>query len=119
MLTKLFLSAGPQVGGNSGNVLGVCRLLSSLAGGPMFWISGAISKRIGVNGVLTWSFTSYVLRFIIYASIKNPWQVGTGVRVRVGVRERVGIGVLCGLQFALVCYCLGEHSLTIRNDALK
>ena len=64
-----------QVGGNSGNVLGVCRLLSSVAGGPMFWISGAISRKIGVNGVLTWSFTSYVLRFMIYASIKNPWQV--------------------------------------------
>jgi MFS_1 like family len=47
----------------------------------MFWISGAISKRIGVNGVLTWSFTSYVLRFIIYASIKNPWQVGGGAGV--------------------------------------
>lgn len=42
----------------------------------MFWISGAISRKIGVNGVLTWSFTSYVLRFMIYASIKNPWQVG-------------------------------------------
>ena len=41
----------------------------------MFWISGDISKKIGVNGVLTWSLTSYVLRFIIYASIKNPWQV--------------------------------------------
>ena len=41
----------------------------------MFWLSGAISKQIGVNGVLTWSFCSYVLRFFIYASIKNPWQV--------------------------------------------
>ena len=69
------LALAHQVGGNSGNVLGVCRLVSSLAGGPMFWISGDISKRIGVNGVLTWSLTSYVLRFIIYASIKNPWQV--------------------------------------------
>jgi PPP family 3-phenylpropionic acid transporter len=63
-----------EVGGSSGNVLGVCRLLSSLAGGPMFWLSGAISKRIGVNGVLTVSLVSYVLRFFIYASIQNPWQ---------------------------------------------
>jgi hypothetical protein len=31
--------------GAGGNALGVCRLLSSLAGGPMFWISGPISKR--------------------------------------------------------------------------
>lgn len=43
---------------------------------------GAISKKIGVNGVLTWSLVSYVLRFFIYASIKNPWQVREGRRER-------------------------------------
>ena len=51
----------------------------------MFWLSGAITKKIGVNGVLTWSFSSYVLRFIIYASIKNAWQVRTFLFISWGI----------------------------------
>ena len=60
--------------GASGRCIGVCRLVSSLAGAPMFWLSGQVTKAIGVNGVLTLSLTSYLLRFLIYASIQNPWH---------------------------------------------
>lgn len=60
--------------GASGRCIGVCRLVSSLAGAPMFWLSGQVTKAIGVNGVLTLSLVSYLLRFLIYASIQNPWH---------------------------------------------
>ena len=64
-----------EVGGKlDGNVLGTSRLASSLAGGPMFWLSSKIIQKIGVNGVLTMSMISYVLRFINYAMITNAWQ---------------------------------------------
>ena len=64
-----------EVGGEtSGNILGTIRLISSIAGGPMFWLSGRISKRIGPYGILVTSLLSYTLRFFIYALIQSPWQ---------------------------------------------
>lgn len=62
-----------QLPGAKGRTLGVMRLCSSLAGGPMFWISGEIIKWIGVNGVMNMSLLSYILRFAIYASVQNAW----------------------------------------------
>ena len=62
-----------EVGGK-GSDLGLCRLASSLAGGPMFWLSGAINKALGVDAILMLTFVSYVLRFVIYANIKKPLQ---------------------------------------------
>ena len=59
---------------NTGFILGSSRLISSLAGGPMFWLSGSITKAIGVNSILTLSLISYVLRFYIYATVKHPWH---------------------------------------------
>jgi hypothetical protein len=61
-------------GSSYGNVLGISRLVSSLAGGPMFWLSGKLVSILGINGVLTISLISYTLRFLIYASIHNPWH---------------------------------------------
>lgn len=57
-----------------GRCLGVCRLVSSVAAGPMFWLSGEIAKKIGIQGILTMSLASYVLRFFNYALLRNPWQ---------------------------------------------
>ena len=54
--------------------LGICRLFSSIAGGPMFYISGKLTKMIGINGVLTLSMISYVFRFFNYSLLVNPWQ---------------------------------------------
>lgn len=63
-----------EVGGGDDNCLGVCRLLSSIAGGPMFWLSGEIAQKVGINGIIAMSLVSYVLRFFNYALINNPWQ---------------------------------------------
>eukprot|EP01041_Mallomonas_annulata_P002709 gene2709-5331_t len=60
--------------GAVGSVLGICRLVSSLAGCPFFWISGQILSIVGVNGVLSLSVLSYVIRLYIYAAIRTPWQ---------------------------------------------
>ena len=69
------ISAGNHGGDKgTGHVLGICRMVSSIAGGPMFWLSGKVTKAIGVNGVLTASLCSYVMRFMIYASVQNPWH---------------------------------------------
>jgi len=60
--------------GGTGKILGNFRLASSLAGAPMFWLSGTLTKLLGVYGVMTLSLLSYTLRFVIYASVKkNPW----------------------------------------------
>jgi len=63
-----------DIGGYDGHVLGVCRLVSSMAGVPFFWMAGPILRRIGVNGILLASMAAYVLRFGLYASITNTWQ---------------------------------------------
>ena len=36
--------------------------------------TGHVTKRLSVMGVLILSLCSYILRFLIYASIRNPWQ---------------------------------------------
>jgi MFS transporter, PPP family, 3-phenylpropionic acid transporter len=56
------------------NILGICRLASSFTGGPMFWLSSHVVQFLGVNGVLTMSLIAYVLRFVIYSVMENPWQ---------------------------------------------
>lgn len=35
---------------------------------------GHVTKYMSVMGVLMMSLVSYILRFFIYASIKNPWE---------------------------------------------
>jgi hypothetical protein len=55
------------------SAFGILRLASSLTGGPMFWVSGSIIKKLGVHGVFSLSLFAYVLRFIIYGSVSNIW----------------------------------------------
>ena len=50
--------------------MGICRLVSSLAGGPTFWLSGPISRRIGVNGVMAVTLLAFAVRFLIYATMQ-------------------------------------------------
>lgn len=57
-----------------GDILGHLRLASSLAGGPMFWVSGHIVKHVGVNGVLNMSLFAYILRYITYALSGHVWH---------------------------------------------
>ncbi|CAB9509405.1 Major facilitator superfamily domain-containing protein 6 [Seminavis robusta] len=60
-----------EVGG-SGKDMGLSRLVSSIAGAPMFWFSGSLTQKLGADRVLVASLLSYVVRFAIYASMRHP-----------------------------------------------
>ena len=62
-----------EVGG-TGKEMGLSRLVSSIAGAPMFWFSGPLTKALGADRVLILSLCSYVVRFIIYAAMRNPYH---------------------------------------------
>ena len=62
-----------EVGG-SGKEMGISRLVSSLAGAPMFYFSGSLTERLGADKVLVLSLLSYVCRFFIYAAMKHPYH---------------------------------------------
>jgi len=63
-----------ELGGGNSNCMGICRLLSSIAGAPAFYLSGQITKVLGIHNVLALSLVSYVFRFFNYAFITNPWH---------------------------------------------
>jgi predicted MFS family arabinose efflux permease len=62
-----------EVGG-TGNQMGILRLVSSLAGAPMFWYSGPLTEYLGVDAVLVLSLLAYVVRFFNYAYIHHPYH---------------------------------------------
>lgn len=62
-----------EVGG-TGKEMGVCRLVSSLAGAPMFWFSSPLTKMFGADQVLVVSLLSFMIRFLNYALMKNPYH---------------------------------------------
>ncbi|KAL9181103.1 hypothetical protein ACHAXT_009908 [Thalassiosira profunda] len=62
-----------EVGG-TGNNMGILRLVSSLAGAPMFWFSGPVTQALGTDVVLVCAMLAYVLRFFNYAWMKHPYH---------------------------------------------
>jgi MFS family permease len=62
-----------EVGG-TGKEMGISRLVSSMAGAPMFWFSGPLTELLGADRVIVVSLMSYVLRFFIYALMRSPLQ---------------------------------------------
>lgn len=62
-----------EVGG-SGKEMGLSRLVSSLAGAPMFWFSGTLTEALGADRVIVLSLLSYVVRFLIYAFMRNAYH---------------------------------------------
>jgi len=62
-----------EVGG-TGKAMGLSRLVSSAAGAPMFWFSGPLLQKLGADRVLILSLLSYVIRFLIYACMRNPYH---------------------------------------------
>lgn len=62
-----------EVGG-TGKAMGMSRLVSSVAGAPMFWFSGPLAEALGVDRVIVVSLLSYITRFIIYAFMRNPYH---------------------------------------------
>jgi hypothetical protein len=61
-------------GGDIGGYLGLFTLLSSSCGAPMFWLSGKLIQRFGVNAILAAALGTYTTRFFIYSFITAPWQ---------------------------------------------
>ena len=62
-----------EVGG-SGHEMGLSRLVSSMAGAPMFWFSGPLTELLGADKVLALSLMNYVIRFFNYAFMRSPLQ---------------------------------------------
>ena len=62
-----------EVGG-SGHEMGLSRLVSSMAGAPMFWFSGPLTELLGADKVLAVSLMNYVIRFFNYAFMRSPLQ---------------------------------------------
>ncbi len=62
-----------EVGG-TGNNMGILRLVSSLAGAPMFWYSGPITEALGTDVVLVLSLLAYVVRFFNYAWMRHAYD---------------------------------------------
>ena len=62
-----------EVGG-TGKDMGLSRLVSSMAGAPMFWFSGSLTERLGADKVIVLSLCNYILRFFIYACMQSPLQ---------------------------------------------
>lgn len=62
-----------EVGG-TGKEMGLSRLVSSLAGAPMFWFSGPLARNLGVDRVLVMTLVSYITRFAIYSVMQHAYQ---------------------------------------------
>ncbi len=60
-----------EVGG-TGKDMGLSRLVSSIAGAPMFWFSGPLTELLGADRVIVLSLISYVIRFVIYGMMRSP-----------------------------------------------
>jgi hypothetical protein len=62
-----------EVGG-TGKEMGLSRLVSSMAGAPMFWFSGPLTELLGADRVIILSLMSYVVRYFNYALMQSPLQ---------------------------------------------
>ena len=62
-----------EVGG-TGKDMGLSRLVSSMAGAPMFWFSGRLTELLGADRVIVVSLCNYIIRFLIYGFMKSPLQ---------------------------------------------
>jgi MFS family permease len=61
--------------GGGGKDMGLSRLISSLAGAPMFFFSGTLTELVGVDKVILLSLVTYGARFGIYALMTHPHHV--------------------------------------------
>lgn len=59
---------------NHGQNIGIIPLVASLAGAPVFWMSGRLIGSFGVPLLLGFSLLSYTIRFMLYAQMTAPWQ---------------------------------------------
>jgi hypothetical protein len=62
-----------EVGG-TGKDMGLSRLVSSMAGAPMFWFSGPLTELLGADRVIVLSLLTYIVRYFNYAFMQIPLQ---------------------------------------------
>lgn len=61
--------------GGSGTLCGIARFVTCMSEIPAFQVAGALHKRFGTWPLLAFTQAVFVLRFICYASLRNPWLV--------------------------------------------
>ena len=61
--------------GGSGTLCGVARFVTCMSEIPAFQVAGAMHKRFGTWPLLAFTQAVFVLRFICYATLRNPWLV--------------------------------------------
>ena len=61
--------------GGSGTLCGVARFITCMAEVPAFQVAGTLHKRYGTWPLLAFTQAVFVLRFICYATLRNPWWV--------------------------------------------
>ena len=64
-----------QESGCSTTHMGQSRLLSSCAGGVMFWFSGSVTRKLGVQNVLFLSLLCAGVRFSLLKRMDHPYYV--------------------------------------------
>jgi MFS family permease len=69
----LFIRLG-QLGG-SGLVMGISRFITCAAEVPMFQVAGSLQERFGVWPMMAVTQLAFVIRFIYYSLLKDPWYV--------------------------------------------
>jgi hypothetical protein len=72
----------------------------------MFWLSGNIIRAVGTKSVLTLTVLSYVVRFVMYASITRGWHA-------------IPAEILRGLTFAIFWSAATTHVYDISPKGLS
>ncbi|CAM9838261.1 unnamed protein product [Scytosiphon promiscuus] len=70
-----FLVIRLQELGGSHVLCGLARLIMCTAEVPFFYLSGPLIRKLGVRGVIILAQAAYLVRFIYYAMLREPWWV--------------------------------------------
>ena len=63
-----------ELGGQEA-LFGLCLALTCVSEVPMFFFAGAVIARVGTLGVLCIAMATYVVRFVYYVFLTEPWAV--------------------------------------------
>ena len=61
--------------GGSGLLMGIARFLTCVAEVPMFQVAGGLQKRFGTWPMITITQIAFVVRFVYYVLLRDPWTV--------------------------------------------
>jgi predicted MFS family arabinose efflux permease len=80
--------------GGSGTLCGIARFITCMAEVPAFQVAGTLHKRFGTWPLLAFTQAVFVLRFVCYSSLRNPWLV-LPVEILNGVTFAITWSVSC------------------------